>query len=74
MHGHPASKIRFPTTRTTLTVARPDGAFYAAETKDFRIMGEKYPYYTSPGGVECWVVKAQAKKEWLPDYYAPTIT
>ena len=31
------------------------------------------PRLTAHGGVKCWVVKAQAKKEWLPNYYAPTI-
>lgn len=36
-------------------------------------MGETYPYYTSAGGVECYVVEARAREDWLPDYYAPRI-
>ena len=65
--------IRFPTTRPTITLARPDGTFYTKATTDFRLMGEQYPFHTTDGGVKCWVVKAQAKDEWLPNYYAPTI-
>ena len=65
--------IRFPSTRPTITLARPDGTFHTVETKDFQIMGEQYPFYTADGGVKSWVVKAQAKQQWLPNYYAPTI-
>jgi hypothetical protein len=65
--------IRFPSTRPTLTLARPDGTFYTVQTKDVQIMGKNYPYYTPEGGVKCWVVKAQAKDDWLPNYYAPTM-
>ena len=36
-------------------------------------MGESYPFYTAEGGVRCWVVKAEVKEDWLPNYYAPTI-
>ena len=65
--------IRFPSTRPTITLARPDGTFYTVETKDFLTMGKHYPFYTAENGVRCWVVKAQVKEEWLPNYYAPTI-
>ena len=65
--------VRFPTTRPTVTLARPDGTFYPVAPKDLRLMGEEYPFYTSEGGVKCWVVKAQVKETWLPKYYAPTI-
>ena len=39
--------IRFPTTRPTLTLARPDDTLYTKATKDFRLMGEQYPFYTA---------------------------
>lgn len=65
--------VRFPTTRPTVTLARPDGTFYPVPAKSLRLMGAEYPFYTSEGGVKCWVVKARAKKDWLPGYYAPTI-
>ncbi len=65
--------VRFPPTRPTVTLAHPDGAFYAVPTESLRLMGDQYPFYTTDGGVRCWVVKAQVRPEWLPDYYAPTI-
>ncbi|MGH7962114.1 MAG: DUF1329 domain-containing protein, partial [Candidatus Binatia bacterium] len=65
--------VRFPNTRPTVTLARPDGTFSTVPSKSLRMMGEKYPSYTPEGGVKCWVVKARAKKDWLPGYYAPTI-
>jgi hypothetical protein len=65
--------VRFPTTRPTVTLARPDGTFYPVASKNLRLMGEEYPFYTSEGGVKCWVVKARVKDTWLPNYYAPTI-
>ncbi len=36
-------------------------------------MGDQYSYYTSEGGVLCYVVEARAKSEWLSDYYAPRL-
>jgi hypothetical protein len=37
------------------------------------MMGDAYPFYTTDGGVECWVVEARVREEWLPNYYAPRI-
>ncbi len=65
--------VRFPLTRPTVTLARPDGTFYTVATKSLRLMGEEYPFYTPEGGVKCWVVKARVKEKWLPHYYAPMI-
>jgi len=65
--------IRFPSTRPTVTLAHPDGTFYTVPTKSLRMMGDQYPFYTSDGGVRCWVVKARVREDWLPNYYAPTI-
>jgi hypothetical protein len=65
--------IRFPSTRPTVTLAHPDGTFYTVPTKSLRSMGDQYPFYTSDGGVRCWVVKARVREDWLPNYYAPTI-
>lgn len=65
--------VRFPVTRPTVTLAHPDGSFYTVPTESLRLMGDQYPFYTADGGVRCWVVKAQVREDWLPEYYAPTI-
>ena len=36
-------------------------------------MGKNYPHYRGDGGVECYVVEARAREDWLPNYYAPRI-
>jgi hypothetical protein len=66
--------VRFPVTRPTITVGdKNDGTLHEVRTADFKLMGGSYPYYTADGGVECYVVEARAREEWLPDYYAPRI-
>jgi hypothetical protein len=65
--------IRFPNTRPTVTLAEPDGTLHDVATNKIRMMGDAYPFYTSDGGIECWVVEARVKEEWLPNYYAPRI-
>jgi hypothetical protein len=34
------------------------------------MMGDAYPFYTADGGVECYVVEAVTKADWLPNYPA----
>jgi len=65
--------VRFPNTRPTVTLADADGTLHDVPTEKIRMMGDTYPFYTTNGGVECWVVEARVKDEWLPNYYAPRI-
>ena len=61
--------IRFPNTRPTMTLTRPDGSSYDQDTSQIKMMGEGYPAYRSDGGVKTYVVEAVPRPEWLPDYY-----
>src|SRR6266852_4541475 len=65
--------VRFPVTRSTITLANADGGFRDVPTAAIKLMGEAYPWYTPEGGVRCYVVEATAKPDWLPNYYAPRI-
>jgi len=60
--------VRFPVTRPTLTLAHADGTFYDVRTADLQLMGESYPFYSDDGGVPCYVLVAEPRKDWLPDY------
>ena len=60
--------VRFPVTRPTLTFSRSDGAFYDVPTADLQLMGDSYPFYSDDGGVECYVLVAEPRKDWLPNY------
>ncbi|NOT57392.1 MAG: DUF1329 domain-containing protein [Deltaproteobacteria bacterium] len=68
-----AHSVRFPKTRPTVTLADANGTLSDIPTSRIKMMGDDYPFYTADGGVECWVVEAQVKEDWLPDYYAPRI-
>jgi len=66
--------VRFPVTRPTIVLGNTgDGRLHEVRTADIRLMGNAYPYYTANGGVECYVVEARAREDWLPGYYAPRI-
>ena len=65
--------VRFPHTRSTVTLAGADGAFAAIPVKGFKMLGDEYPYYTAAGGIECYVVEASAREEWLPNYSTPKL-
>lgn len=65
--------VRFPNTRPTVTLAEPDGILREVPTNQIRMMGDAYPFYTADSGIACWVVEAQVREEWLPNYYAPRI-
>jgi hypothetical protein len=60
--------VRFPVTRPILTLTRADGTPYDVATADIKIMGDAYPFYTAEGGVECYVLVAEPRQDWLPNY------
>lgn len=60
--------VRFPNTRPTMTLSKPDGSFYDQATADLKMMGDDYPYYRADGGIDCFVVVAEPQRDWLPDY------
>jgi hypothetical protein len=62
--------VRFPATRSTLTLAHADGTFYDVPTADLELMGDTYPFYTEDGGVDCYVLVAEPRQDWLPGYAA----
>lgn len=60
--------IRFPSTRPTITLNVAGQGFVEKPTASLRMMGDDYPHYRADGGVDCWVVKATTRGDWLPDY------
>jgi len=66
--------VRFPVTRPAIILGNQnDGSLHKVQTSDLKLMGNSYPYYTADGGVECYVVEAKVREDWLPDYYAPRL-
>ena len=65
--------VRFSVTRPTVTITEADDSYRARETKSLKVMGDDYPRYIATGGVECYVVDARPKEDWLPDYHASHI-
>ena len=66
--------VRFPKTRPTIILRNGQtGQFRERRTAEFKLMGDSYRYYTAEGGVRCYVVEAQARPEWLPNYYVPRL-
>jgi hypothetical protein len=66
--------VRFPVTRPTIVLGvENNGTLQELPTSSIKLMGDSYPHYTTDGGVECYVVEARAREEWLPNYYAPRI-
>ena len=65
--------VRSPVTLDNVTLARSDGTFYDVPTTDIKIMGDVYPFYTPEDGVECYVLVAEPREDWLPDYAAARI-
>lgn len=66
--------LRFPVTRPTIVLGNgADGSLHEVNTRELKIMGNAYAHYAANGGVECYVVEARAREEWLPGYYAPRI-
>ncbi len=66
--------VRFPNTRPAIMLRNGQtGQFQERRTAELKLMGNTYQYYTANDGVACYVVEAQARTEWLPDYYAPRL-
>jgi hypothetical protein len=66
--------VRFPVTRPTVIIGnRRDGSLHEVRAADIKLMGDAYPHYTADGGVQCYVVEARAREDWLPNYYAPRL-
>ena len=60
--------IRFPNTRPTVTLADPDGNFTETPSDQIKMLGDSYPHYTPDGGVDCYVIEATRRTDWLPNY------
>ena len=65
--------VRFPRTRTSITLTATDGSLYETAPQALKMMGDDYPAYTPEGGVQCYVVEARTREDWIPGYYAPKI-
>ena len=66
--------VRFPHTRPTITLRDIEtNEFREYQTKALKLMGESYAHYGADGGVECYVVEATAREDWLPNYYVPRL-
>jgi hypothetical protein len=60
--------LRFPNTRATITLANAARELREVPTSSLKMMGDEYPYYRQDGGVDCWVLEAKTRAEWLPGY------
>lgn len=66
--------VRFPNTRPAIILRDiQSNEFREQQTKALKLMGESYPHYTAGGGVECYVIEAVAREDWIPDYYVPRL-
>ncbi len=65
--------VRFPVTRPQVIITQSDGSHQETPTKNIKLMGDDYPFYTPGGGVECYVVEARTRNDWLPEYHASHI-
>jgi hypothetical protein len=65
--------VRFPNTRKTIILADSTNTYHEMPTSQVKMMGDDYNFYTPDSGVECYVVEARAREDWLPNYYAPRI-
>jgi hypothetical protein len=54
--------VRFPKTRTSITLTSSDGSLHQVSPQELKLMGEDYPYYTPEGGVKCYVVETRARE------------
>lgn len=66
--------VRLPNTRPTIILRDVQTNEYREQqTKALKLMGESYPHYTVDGGIECYVLEAVAREDWIPDYYVPRL-
>ena len=62
---------RYPNTRPTIT-HNIKGQFIERQTAAIKMMGEQYKYYRADGGIDCYVLKATVREDWLPGYREKT--
>mgnify|MGYP001305042623 CR=1 FL=1 len=62
--------VRFPKTRPKMILNLDGKGFTEKPTDSLKMMGENFGHYRPDGGVDCWVLKATADPEWVPDGYA----
>jgi hypothetical protein len=60
--------IRFPDTRPTITLNDPGQGFVERQVATLKPMGDDYPHYRPDGGIDCWVLEARTREDWLPGY------
>jgi hypothetical protein len=60
--------MRFPSTRPTITLNVAGQGFVERQSASLKMMGDSFEHYRADGGVDCWVLKATMKPDWLPDY------
>jgi hypothetical protein len=65
--------VRFPDTRPSITLASPGSQFREVPTRQLKMMGDSYPFYTADGGIECYVIVGVVRPDWLPGYSASKI-
>lgn len=65
--------VRFPNTRQHIILNEPPKGYVEYATSAIKPMGEQYPFYTADGGVDCWVLKAEVKSDWVPGYNEKTL-
>ena len=68
-----AESVRYPNTRPTITLNEGGKGFVEYKTADIKPMGEEYPFYTADGKVDCWVLKARIREDFLPGYNEKTL-
>ena len=65
--------IRFPDTRPSITLNVPGKGLTETPTASIKMLGDSYPFYRPDGGIDCWVLKATIRSDWLPDYGEKTL-
>jgi len=65
--------VRFPDTRKSVTLNVQGQGFVERDPQSLKLMGDDFPNYLPDGGVACWVIKATAKPDWLPNYREKTL-
>ena len=65
--------VRFPNTRPTITLNKNGKGFVEVQSAALKMMGDSYAHYRADGGVDCWVVKATIREDWLPGYGEKTL-
>lgn len=64
--------VRYPNTRATVT-HNIGGQLVERQTASLKMMGDKYAHYRPDGGIDCFVLKATVREDWLPGYREKTL-